>query len=108
MRIWGKLGDFFKNLVGANGNAFSDTVFGQFLANNIFLILVALVFSMPVLQVIRQLADRSKRGKLIHSTATVVCNVVLLAVCSIMLVNATNNPLPLFQMVKGAGRKDVG
>ena len=93
----GKLGDFFKNLIGANGNAFTDTVFANSFANNIFLILIALIFSLPVLQVIRQLADRSRRGKLVHSTATVVCNVVLLAVCSIMLVNATNNPFLYFR-----------
>lgn len=93
----GKLGDFFKNLIGANGNAFTDPIFASSFANNIFLVLAALIFSLPVLRIVRQLAERSRRGMLIHSTATVVCNVVLLLVCSIMLVNATNNPFLYFR-----------
>ena len=88
----GKLGTFFGNLVGANGNAFADTVLQTSVTNNLFLVLAALLFCMPVVPKLKELVQKQAGGAAITGTAQIVCNMVLLAVCSIMLVNATDNP----------------
>ena len=93
----GKLGAFFKGLVGANGNAFSDTIVQTSFINNILLISVAILFCFPVISKIQKVFEKSQEGRIFVGTFQIASNVVLLMVSSIMLVNATNNPFLYFR-----------
>ena len=88
----GRLGQFFGNLIGANGNAFIDITTKSSFMNNIFLILFAVAVSMPIIPKLRGLLQKSEAGENAVGVATVVANVATLAVCTILLVNNTNNP----------------
>ncbi|MGN0578102.1 MAG: MBOAT family O-acyltransferase [Ruminiclostridium sp.] len=87
-----RLGQFFGNLVGANGNAFIDITTKSSFMNNIFLIIFAVAVSMPIIPKLRNLLQKSEAGENAVGVATVVANVLTLAVCTILLVNNTNNP----------------
>ncbi len=88
----GRLGLFFKGLVGANGNALTNIAVQTTFMNNIFLFAAAVLFCFPVIPTLKKWIVTKANGAAISGTAQIVCNVVLLAVCSIMLVNNTNNP----------------
>ncbi len=87
-----RLGQFFGNLIGANGNAFIDITTKSSFMNNIFLIIFALAVSMPIIPKLRSLLQKSEAGENAVGVATVIANVATLAVCTILLVNNTNNP----------------
>ena len=91
-----RLGQFFAGLVGANGNAFSDTALQTTFMNNVFLFAAAIILSMPLIPTVKKWVVSKAAGAAVSGTAQIVCNVVLLAVCSIMLVNNTNNPFLYF------------
>lgn len=91
----GRLFDFLKNLVGLNHNKFTDFTFGTLFMNNIFLFTAAVIFSIPFIgklstAVTRKLGE--KNGILFFGGIRIVVNILLLVICSILLVNSTNNP----------------
>lgn len=88
----GRMGLFFKGLVGANGNALTNIAVQTTFMNNIFLFAAAILFCFPVIPTLKKWIVTKANGAAISGTAQIVGNVVLLAVCSIMLVNNTNNP----------------
>ena len=88
----GRLGLFFKGLVGANGNALTNIAVQTTFMNNIFLFAAAVLFCFPVIPTLKKWIVTKANGAAISGTVQIVGNVVLLAVCSIMLVNNTNNP----------------
>lgn len=92
----GRLGQFFAGLVGANGNAFTDTALQTTFMNNVFLFAAAVILSMPLIPAVKKWVMDKAAGAYVTGMAQIVCNVVLLAVCSIMLVNNTNNPFLYF------------
>lgn len=94
---FGKLGDFFKNLIGLNGNAFSNRIFGTTFVNNIFLFIAAIVFSTPVLKKLKEYCVKQYNHELAYRVASIVCSVGLLLVCTALLVDATNNPFLYFR-----------
>lgn len=99
----GQLGKFFLNISGismlTNGNSFADIItWNSFLAN-IFLIIFAVIISMPVLPKIKyfffEWANNTvyTTGKML---GTVGC-AFLLIMSSILLVDSTNNPFLYFR-----------
>ena len=90
------LGDFFRNLVGANGNALFDQIAGRSFTENIFLIAAAVLFSFPIVDCIKKKLTTYK-SMLIGRAVAIVCCAALLVVSSIMLVNATDNPFLYLQ-----------
>ena len=89
----GRLGTFFGNLVGANGNAFTDTVVQTSFTNNLFLVAAGILFCCPVVPKLKELIEKKQaNGCAVTGTLRIISNVTMLTVCSIMLVNATNNP----------------
>ena len=88
----GRLGQFFAGLVGANGNALTDLALQTTFMNNVFLFAAAIILCMPLIPAVKKWVMTKAAGAAVAGTAQIVCNVVLLAVCSIMLVNNTNNP----------------
>lgn len=87
-----RLGQFFGNLVGANGNAFIDINTQSSFFNNIFLIIVAVAASAPIIPKLREIVQKTDAGENAIGIGTVVSNVAILVVCTILLVNTTNNP----------------
>jgi alginate O-acetyltransferase complex protein AlgI len=93
----GALGRFFKALVGANGNPLTDSVTTTIFRNYLYVILLAVVFSMPVIPKLKELCMKQKSRAVFIQAAGVVCNVAILLICSILLVNSTNNPFLYFR-----------
>lgn len=86
------LGNFFKNLVFANNNAFSSAAVNTALRENIYLILFAALFSLPVLNIFKRLKARIPKWAPVFDTAVILSNLFILAVSSVMLLGSTNNP----------------
>ena len=91
------LGKFFKSLIGLNGNSFIDQVTKTNLANYIILVAVAILLSMPVIEKIKSIASKKQSTYLIVSSAGIVCNLALLIISSLLLLNSTNNPFLYFR-----------
>ncbi len=91
------LGDFFKSLLGLNGNAFMDLSIQTTFMNNIFLFTAAVILSIPWVPKVKKLLLTKTSGGMIIGTSQVVFNAAVLAVSSIMLVSSTNNPFLYFR-----------
>lgn len=92
-----QLGTFFGNLVGANGNAFADISVTTSFMNNIFLILFAVFVSAPVIPWLRRKVQKLSGGETAIAASTIVCNIAVLLVCAVLLVENTNNPFLYWQ-----------
>ncbi|MDR0920130.1 MAG: MBOAT family protein [Oscillospiraceae bacterium] len=82
-----ELWDFIKNLFGLNDNKKTDIMLNTLLYNNMFLLIGAVLFSMPIYRIIQTKYNEAKAFNVVQT----VINVVLILVSSIMLVGATNN-----------------
>lgn len=91
-----KLRIFFGNLLGLGGNALIDSVTQMSVLNNLFLILLAIVCCFPIYQAFQNRARRSPGAAAAVSTVSVALNAVLLALCTVLLVDQTNNPFLYF------------
>ncbi|MDY6287145.1 MAG: MBOAT family O-acyltransferase [Lachnospiraceae bacterium] len=95
---FGQLGQFFLNITGismiVNHSGFADPVTWSSLLNNLFLIALGVVACLPVLPRIRTWFhdNRDTRIFKIGKISWVVICGVALVICSIALVDATNNP----------------
>ena len=85
------LGNFFKNLVFANGNAFISGTAKSVISENILLILVSAFLSMPVLDWFKNRAKENKTLETLFSYATILTNIVLLVISAMLLVDSTSN-----------------
>ena len=92
----GKLGTFLGNLVGLNGNSFTDKISTQNMTANAWLFIVSVVLCMPVIPALKKKLE-SKNLYLATSVGQTVLNVAVFALSSILLVNATNNPFIYWQ-----------
>lgn len=93
----GSLGNFFKSLVGLNGNPLIDITMQTTFMNNIFLFAAAVIFSIPWLPKLKTKVEELASGLVISGTFQTVCNAALIIVSSIMLVNSTNNAFLYFR-----------
>jgi len=93
----GRLGSFFKNLVGLNGNGFIDEFTKLAFTNNLYLIIAALLCSFPIAKLIEKAAKKSAAAAYAVSVSKIAVNLSLILVSSIMLVDATNNPFLYFR-----------
>lgn len=87
-----KLIDFFKNLVFANGNSFSDNFIGISITNNLFLLLAAILFCFPVVGLFDKLSKKSKGWFVMVKTAQVLAVAAIFVVSAVLLVDTTSNP----------------
>ncbi len=92
-----QLGNFFKNIVGANGNALTDTVSLTSVANNCFLLVAAIIACFPISVLVNKLIDKSNKTIAVGQTLKAVYCLGLLVVCSLLLVDATSNPFLYFR-----------
>ncbi len=93
----GELGNFFKNLIGLNGNAFIDETVKMSFVNNIYLIIIALTACFPVKNLLKTDDDSSETKILAVNSAKIVYTAVLLVVSTILLADSTNNPFLYFR-----------
>lgn len=94
---FGALGRFFKSLVGLNGNKVFDAYTGRLFMSNLWLFLAAVLFTMPVIPKLKEKAFKSAGSAYVMQSAGVLCNAFLLIICSLLLVNTTNNPFLYFR-----------
>ena len=87
----GALGNYFKALVGANGAGLIDSVTKVTFMNNIWLFAAAVLFSVPVVQKVKELMSKNKGTLVAANSLGVLLNAGLLVVCSLLLVDTTNN-----------------
>ena len=87
----GELLTFLVNLTPFNKNGFYSFVEGMSACNNIFLIAAAVLFTFPLLDQCRKLADRSSGARVALSLCGTVACAGLLILSSILLVDATTN-----------------
>ena len=92
-----QLGNFFKNLVGANGNALTDTISTTSLINNCFLIAAAIIACFPISSLVNKLTDKNTKTIAVGQALKVVYCLSLLVISSLLLVDATSNPFLYFR-----------
>ncbi len=92
-----QLGDFFKNLVGANGNALTDTLAVTSMVNNCFLLVAAVIACFPVGALINKLFDKTNRTVAVGQVLKTCYCLGILVISSLLLVDATNNPFLYFR-----------
>ena len=98
-----QLGRFFANISGismlTNGNAFTDLMTRNSLLNNLFLIIFAIVASMPLLPKIKYFFFEWGNNTVyaVGKVAGTVACCALLIICSILMVDNTNNPFLYFR-----------
>lgn len=91
------LGRFFKNLVGAGGNKLIDATTETLIAQYIFLFAAAVLFSFPIIDSLKKLANKCQASYVLMNTAAVAVNAALLIASSIMLVTSTVHPFLYFR-----------
>ena len=90
------MGRFFKSLAGVNAklsNSVMNAVFMQY----IFLFCAAILFTMPIVGLVKKSAQRSEAGTAAVGTAGIIINAALLLTSAILLLNSTNNPFLYFR-----------
>ncbi len=89
------LGKFFKAAVGLNGAG--DRITLMLFMQNIFLFTAAVIFSLPVVRAVKRAGEKNTSAAAAVSLAGIVCNLVLLTVSAVLLLNTTNNPFLYFR-----------
>ena len=92
------LANFFKNLFFINGNALIDDITKISIANNIILILVAIIFCFPVAKIGQKLKEKSTKMLVILDTSRIIVNVSLLLLRFLLLIYKQS--VPVFQVLK--------
>lgn len=95
----GKLGGYFGVMFGLSGNALSDPQLSITFMNNLFWLVVAVMFCMPITQLVKRWAQaqRSEGVRAGISIVNAIMNVMLLFVCTAMLVGDSYNPFLYFR-----------
>lgn len=86
-----ELMQFFKGLIGLNGNKFGDTILNTLLLNNIFLIITAIIFSTPIPDKLKEKIVSTETGETAYGICKIIASTALLLISSVLLVGATNN-----------------
>lgn len=90
------LGRFFKSLFGIDAKL-SGTIMNRVFMQYLFLFAAAVLLTLPIGKKLSQLAENSTEGTYALQMSKIVCNVVLLVLSSILLLNTTNNPFLYFR-----------
>ncbi len=95
----GKLGGYFGVMFGLSGNTLSDPQLSITFMNNLFWLVAALLFCMPITQLVKRWAQaqRSEGVRAGISIVNAIMNVMLLFVCTAMLVGDSYNPFLYFR-----------
>ena len=91
------LGKFFKSLVGFAPGGFTDLSTNSIFTQNIWLFFAACALSTPMIPKIKQALSKNEASAKAVGTFGVLCNLAILLVSSMLLVNTTNNPFLYFK-----------
>ncbi len=91
-----QLGIFFKALVIPT-NGFADQYLWLSVQNHLWLLLAAVICCFPLVEWFKKLASKHRGATYLFGALTPVCNLVLLIISSVLLVDATNNPFLYFR-----------
>ena len=91
------LGKFFKSLIGFAPEGFTNLSTNSLFAQNIWLFIAACAFSTPIIPRIKKAICKNQASAKAFGTFSVICNLAILLVSSMMLVNTTNNPFLYFK-----------
>lgn len=96
---FGRLGNFIKILFGAGSAPNWDIITQGELTGNLYLLIIAVICSLPVGQLIENIYSKSlmKGGSAALTLCKSVCAVSLLAVSTLLLIGDTNNPFLYFR-----------
>ena len=94
---FGALGKFFKAIVGANGNPFSNVITRNLFFSNIFLVIAAILLSTPILPKLKELSQKKAGNYYFVQGTGIVMNAAVLIISSLLLLNTTNNPFLYFR-----------
>lgn len=92
-----QLGNFFKNIVGANGNALTDTITTTSLVNNCFLVIAAVIACFPIGNLIKKYFEKSNKKVAVGQVLRACYTIALLVISSLLLVDSTSNPFLYFR-----------
>ena len=97
-----RLGKFVKVMFGASRNTVWDIVAQDSLTGNLYLLIAALICSVPIGQLIKNRYDRSLRIKTGGETAAftvgkILSSFIMLAASTLLLISNTNNPFLYFR-----------
>ena len=92
-----QLGNFFKNLVGANGNTFTDAVTNASVINNCFLLIAAVLAALPISKAVNKMINKNVKTITVGQVLKVAYCLSLLVISSLLLVDATSNPFLYFR-----------
>lgn len=93
----GKLGTFLKALFGFGGNGFISNIDKMSFVNNIFLIILSVICTFPILSLFKKISEKSFTAQVAVSFSTTWVCAFLLLLCSLLLVNSTNQPFLYFR-----------
>ena len=93
----GELGKFFRTIVGADSTGLIGIQDKIALTNNIYLLIVSVICTFPIIEGIKKLTGKSFAGRTAASSAAAVSSAALLLISSILLVDATTNPFLYFR-----------
>ncbi len=93
----GKLGKFFKTIVGVDASGVIGLQDKISFTNNMYLLIIAVICTFPVIDAAKKLSERNFAAKSAVSSAAAICSAILLVITSIMLVDATTNPFLYFR-----------
>ncbi len=88
----GKLGTFFRTAFGFGSNGFIAVQDKISLINNMYLLILAVICTFPLISTIKKVSDKRFMSKAVISSAAAVAAVMILVVTSIMLVDSTTRP----------------
>lgn len=93
----GKLGTFIRTLFGFGGNGFINSIDKMSFVNNIFLIILAVICTFPIINIFKKLSEKNYTANVVISFSTTWVCAFLLLLCSLLLVNSTNQPFLYFR-----------
>ena len=94
---FGSLGKFFKSLIGFAPGGFTDLSTNSLFTQNLWLFIAACVLCTPIIPRIKKSICTSQGAAKAFGTFGVLCNLAILLISSMMLVNTTNNPFLYFK-----------
>jgi alginate O-acetyltransferase complex protein AlgI len=93
---FGALGRFLKALVGL-GAGFTDSASNVMLLRYSFLFIASAVLSLPIIPAVKKWAENEGLPSAVVSAVRIVCNVVLLIISSVMMINSSGNTFLYFR-----------
>lgn len=93
----GKLGTFLKTIFGLGGNGFINSIDKMSFINNIFLIILSVICTFPILNIFKKIGEKFYPAQAVISFSTAWICAFLLLLCSLLLVNSTNQPFLYFR-----------